>query len=85
MEQETLHKLRMVMPGFILLLVFFFLFQPNVDTAKLLDQGVSKDSILYLVASTAVIGMGVTYYLLNLRRYVMKKPLEKVRQKVTLP
>ena len=82
MEQETLHKLRMITPGLILLLVFFFLFQPDVDLKKLLNQGVSKDSILYMAAAAGVIGMGVIYYLLDLRKYVMKKPLAKIRENI---
>lgn len=82
MEQETLHKLRMIMPGAILLIVIFFLFQPNVDLASLLNQDISKDSILYMVAAVAVIGMGVTYYLLSLRNYVMREPLAKIRANI---
>jgi hypothetical protein len=82
MEQETLHKLRMIMPGLILLIVLFFLFQPDVDATKLLNQSVSEDSVLYIVAAIAVIGMGVTYYLLNLRKYAMKNPLEKIRENI---
>jgi hypothetical protein len=82
MEQGTLHKLRMIMPGLLLLIVFFFLFQPDVDTSKLLSQDISKDSVLYMVATVTVIGMGIVYYLLKLRKYAMDKPLEKVRKNI---
>lgn len=72
MSKETLHKLRLLIPG----MIFFIILVPFLQgTQRMLELKIPSDSISYFVV---VFVIGVLVYVINPRMWIMKKPLKRV-------
>jgi hypothetical protein len=76
MSKETLHTLRLIFPGLVLLIVALLLMQGDKN---ILDIQISTDSLVYLIV---VFGIGVIFYAIGPRFRIMKKQLIRVNENI---
>jgi hypothetical protein len=76
MSKETLHTLRLIIPGLILLIIIIPLLQ---NGQGFLDIKLSTDSLIYIFV---VFGFGVVFYVINPRMYIMRNSLKKINENI---
>lgn len=77
MNKESLHKLRLIIPGIIILL--YILIPHLKGPISILELKISTESVIYIVI---VFFIGGLYYWRNPRKYLMRVPLKRINDNI---